>query len=255
MHNVQYYLKTLDLGKLEEQFFLSYPIHYEEWATDREKLDLPVGGIREWDHQRFRDYVEKLRNMTPVVRDGKVGCIYSYRYLSLRETAQQQSEMFYPEEGADAENHWALEFEEPEVILGYMVADNALTQLNIYETIADVLFEASFFGYDDEDRRNGAGEIWKDVEEAMKSIDEYYADPNHDPEVLPPMPLEIQIKDSEVREDDPFLNHLKTEAAESPKELALRNRIEELMREYTSLSHQREKEKVVKTWKNAGILP
>ena len=124
-----------------------------------------------------------------------------------------------------------------------------MTQLNIYDTIANVLFEASFFGYDDEERESEAGKILNTVKEAKKEIEEYHANPHRDHEKPPTVSLEDQLKDSKTLEDDIFLNYLKIEAAQSPKELALRSHIEELMREYTSLSHQREREKAVKAWK------
>ena len=82
MYNVQHYLKTLDREKLEKTFFETYPIRYEEWATDREKLDLPVGGIREWKHEQFRNYVDRLCAVTPLEtdsREGKTGVIYTFR--------------------------------------------------------------------------------------------------------------------------------------------------------------------------------
>lgn len=116
-------------------------------------------------------------------------------------------------------------------------------------TITNVLFEASFFGYDDEKRETEAGRILSTIKEAKKEIEEYHANPQRDHEKPATVSLEEQLKDSKTLEDDIFLNYLKIEAAQSPKELALRNHIEELMREYTSLSHQREREKAVKAWK------
>ena len=246
MRTVQYYLKTLDREKLEETFFQTYPIHYEEWATDREKLDLPVGGIREWEHIQFRNYVDRLCSMTPAEtdsREGKTGVIYTFRCLDFGREWDLETALFFPE------NDWAYEVQSPEEILGYLVADNELTQLNIYETIANVLFEASFFGYDDEERESEAGKILNTIEEAKKEVEEYQANPHRDHKAPPTVSLEDQLKDSEVREDDLFLNQLKMGAAESPRQLALRNHIKELMREYTSLSHQREREKAVKAWK------
>ena len=253
MHNVQYYLKNLDREKLETAFFETYPIRYEEWATGRETPDLPIGGIRGWKHEQFRNYIDRLCSMTPVETDsrgGKTGVIYTYRCLELGRLWDLETDLFFPEDGIDSYD-LAYEFQSPEEILGYLVADNELTQLNIYDTIANVLFEASFFGYDDEERESKAGKILNTVKDAKKKIEEYHANPHRDHDAPPTVSLEDQLKVSNITEDDAFLNYLKMEAAESPKELTLRSHIEELMREYTSLSHQREREKVVKAWKRA----
>ena len=250
MHNVQYYLKTLDRDRLEETFFETYPIHYEEWATDCKKLGLPIGGIREWEHERFRKYVDKLCAKTPTEtdsRDGKKGVIYTYRCLESGRESDLETDMFFPEDGVDSYG-MAYEFQPPEEILGYMVADNELTQLNIYKAIADVLYEASFFGYGDEVREDKAEKILRSVKEAKQEIEEYYADSNHNPEALPGVTLEELIRDLEARKDDPIWVHLKTEAAENPEQQALRSRIEEMKREYSLLSCRQERKKVIKAW-------
>ena len=42
------------------------------------------------------------------------------------------------------------EFTRQEEIVGFLVSDTEFTQREIYEVLADVLYEASFFGYEQE---------------------------------------------------------------------------------------------------------
>ena len=65
-------------------------------------------------------------------------------------------------------NNYSFTLSNQEEIMGYLVANTKLTKDNIYSLLAYVLYEASWFGYENEDLEK---EIQK-LEEAEKEIEE-----------------------------------------------------------------------------------
>ena len=150
METVQAWLNKLDTEKLINVYLSENPISYEMYKN---YLDLTVREIRENYKAALRLYIERLRHLTVKPDEyGKQGLLYVHRIMSdgHRERAYN---LIYIEEllekGNDADNY-AYEFTEQATIMGFLVAETPLTQRYIYELIADVLSEASFFGFEQE---------------------------------------------------------------------------------------------------------
>ncbi len=56
--------------------------------------------------------------------------------------------------------------------LGYHIADTKLTLSNISEMLANILYEASFYGYTREEFEKGREELWQSIQEGEKEIEE-----------------------------------------------------------------------------------
>ena len=67
---------------------------------------------------------------------------------------------------------YSIEFSDWEETLGYLVADNKLTQDYIDELLIQYLHEISFFGADPELRKEKVKEVYADIDRGMKEIDE-----------------------------------------------------------------------------------
>ena len=65
---------------------------------------------------------------------------------------------------------YAYEFSLNEEIMGYLISDNEYTQNYIYDLIADVLYEASFFGYNEENKIKQKEELIESVREIEEGV-------------------------------------------------------------------------------------
>ena len=72
---------------------------------------------------------------------------------------------------------YSIEFSDWEETLGYLVADNKLTQDYMNELLTQYLHEISFFGADPELHKEKVKEVYADIERGMKEIDEGRAIP------------------------------------------------------------------------------
>ena len=67
---------------------------------------------------------------------------------------------------------YSFEFSEWQETLGYLVADNMLTQDHMIELLTQYLYEASFFGTDPEIHRENVNKAFADIDKGMKEIEE-----------------------------------------------------------------------------------
>ena len=59
-------------------------------------------------------------------------------------------------------------------IMGFLVAETEMTQRYIYELAANVMYEASFFGFEEEDKQEVVEELKKRTEEIKSGTTEYH---------------------------------------------------------------------------------
>ena len=167
MKTVQEWLRELDTEKLIEEYLYIDPIQYDR---NESYLNRTVGEIKNAYKERLREYIERLRKVSVAEpEDGHQGLLYVHRIIK-DGVDDQTFEMIHVDEflekGYDAPDY-AYEFTDQAEIVGFLVADTPLTQRYIYELIADVMNEASFFGYEQED----LAEERQKLEEAAKEID------------------------------------------------------------------------------------
>ena len=181
MKTVKDYICMLDVDQLADMYFSKYDKslygYYIGCPLSDEKDDrVPVMTISEFVEDQkmlFYEYIEHLKSIDITQNeDGKQGIIYAYNrlegYYGWSDTLC--AELVYLDELEDdpesCENYGYMltEFSE---MLGFLVADNQYTQGNIYEVIADVLYEASWFGY----REEGIEEERKALEEENEELE------------------------------------------------------------------------------------
>lgn len=147
MKTVQDYLKTLERNELIETYLFAHPIEYEfhpEYRT------MTVDAIRELHRELLGKYIDWLSALEiKAPKHGRQSLLYVYRRLKNGHHKPafgmvQLDELL--KLGSSAEDYAYLLCEQAE-IMGYLVADTPLTQRYLYELIADVMFEASWFGF------------------------------------------------------------------------------------------------------------
>ena len=105
------------------------------------------------------------------------GILFACRRMDWLGSGQTDYSLVYAEEalrdGLKAPTY-AYDFSEQAEIMGFLVADNEFTQRNIYGLMADVLYEASFFGFNEE-FRDGA---LRDISRTIKNLDKWKTIPS-----------------------------------------------------------------------------
>ena len=220
MKTVQEWLRELDTERLIDEYVYRDPPQYDR---DESNLELTVGEIRDCHVDLVRGLIERLRTV-PVKEpeDSRRGVLYVYR--TVKDMSDEPAFGFAHvdellEKGAEADDY-AYEFCEQAEIAGFLVAETPLTLRYIYELMADVMYEASFFGFEQEDL---AGEL-EAIRNAEKEIEDGTA-------VL--HSWEDVKAEAEEKQGCPF-------DEESDDEYELRNRVIDAVMAYSN--HSREKE-------------
>ena len=152
MKTVQETLKELDIEKLIDEY-LGRDYIRREMINVMKKKDMTTKELICRYREAIREYIEYMRNV-PVEQPEEQGLLYVYQTLpGLIRDDYWHDLVIIPElreKGMDAEDYSYILCSRGE-IAGFMVADTKLTQEHLLTLMADVLYEASYFGYTQED--------------------------------------------------------------------------------------------------------
>lgn len=169
MKTVKEYLQTMDTERLIDEYLYKDPILIEKIKNQ----DLTIREVIEGQRATLRDYITNLANMdiTPP-SDGHQGILYVHRCVGMGcNDLEIAFELVFLDEiktqGTDAQSY-AYEFSPQSEIIGFLVSETYLTQYYIYELMVDVLYEASFFGYEQEDLMAAQERLDSAAEEVSK---------------------------------------------------------------------------------------
>lgn len=256
MQTVQSYFRTLDKDKLIGTYLSWYSIRYEDYLhveetyENGEKVDLsvlPVKRIREAHERSLASFINKMRAIPIEAKNGCTGCLYAYRtFEDGRES--EDFDLIFLDEGPDA-LPYGVDFCTQGEIAGFLVADNILTQREIYRLMAFVMHEATFFGFDQED----LPELLETIEKSEKAlregrIREYDPDMDEedlDDDFLYECPME-RLKDwADTEAGNPDLPKYE----ETPEEQELSGKVYAAMNAFSEYSRQRERAEIFAKWK------
>jgi hypothetical protein len=165
MRTIQEYLKEADMDRLVAEFFKTHPAEYES----EDRMDLSVRQIRENMENHLVEYIHRLQSMEITTdKENEEPILFAHKYLrdgydDITYSLLYKRELL--EKGTEASTYSYILCRHPEV-MGYLVSDADLTQKNIYGLMADVLWETSYFGYEEEKLENAI----KDMEESVAEI-------------------------------------------------------------------------------------
>lgn len=168
MKTVQQHLRELDQNRLIEVYLFEHPIEYNHPAL----AGLTVSQIREKYTEGMRKFIERLCGLTPKADlDGRVGILFAHRCIEVGSLSGTEDYcLVHADEvlsdGVDAKTY-AYEFTNQSEIVGFLVADSEYTRRHIYGLMADVLYQASFFGY----RQEGLAEALEDLDRSIKEVE------------------------------------------------------------------------------------
>ncbi|MDA3047875.1 DUF6557 family protein [Campylobacter sp. JMF_08 NE1] len=167
MKSVQKWLKKLKTERLIKEYFYKYPIN----LADLDKVQsLSVAQVRELGEERLRKFIKKLRHIKPKQTEHKAVFI-AHKYIGEDDFPEVCFDLIHIDElgkdGAEVPGY-AYEYCKQAEIMGFLVADLELTRENIYPLMAEILYEASFFGYDSK----GVKKANKRLKKAIKEVEE-----------------------------------------------------------------------------------
>lgn len=163
MKTVQQVLRELDTERLIAYYLWENPIgydRYEDW------LDLTVREIRDAYRKRLTDYIQRLREMKITEpENGHQGVLFVHRVME--EYFSEEYRLVHLDElikmGSKCENYM-YGFAKQSEIVGFLVADTPLTKRHIYDLMSDVLYQASYFGYEQEYLQEEMGKLTVSLE-------------------------------------------------------------------------------------------
>ena len=175
MKTVQEYLKSLEI----ETLINTYYDRIKNLCFNSESYkDMTIQEIEIYSKNKISDFIHKLQNLEIQKSDHEYMLLAYEGYFDSNTTESifsliRLDKLSSIKEGTDDEfnkiESYGYEFSPQAEIVGYKVSDNDYTQKNIYDLMADVLFESSFFGYEEDDKKEELNEL----KEAIEEVKEY----------------------------------------------------------------------------------
>ena len=164
MKTVQETLREMDKKELLRKFFYEHPNKLDSFDDD-----LTIAQAKERANKVIGKYIERLETMEVKPNDRQM-IFYMYEYLGSYKLDQNRglcTVADLQEKGVEAPNY-GIEYTPQEEIMGYWVADTEMTQYYLNDLMIEILWDASFFGVEQEK----LPEAVKELEAADKEIDE-----------------------------------------------------------------------------------
>ena len=198
MKTVKDYLNEIDANRLVSTFLYNYPSDEVDLLQYKK---MTIEDYRNNVEKALYAFIDRLKNMEPVKpEDDDMHIFFAYRSEGDGDDGigfgmVTGKELI--EKGADA-NTYSCMFTKQEEIVGYYVAENDLTQHNIYDLLAFIMRESSSFGFKQErlektiqeledaiDERKNHPESGRNAREVFKELreklgEEYYEDEEGD---------------------------------------------------------------------------
>lgn len=197
MKTVQEWLNEIDEERLVGTYFVDFPIDYMMIANKK----LTLEEINECSKKHFLDFVHNLKNL--VIKSSDTTWLFfacnqyreGYRNIDvemcrlddINTTGQLQS------------YSWLfVDFAE---VMGYYIADTKLTFKNIYTVLAKILYETSFFGYNQESMESERKKLEESIKEVERgeyhSIGEFHKELREELGLDPPDPPDPETEEKQ----------------------------------------------------------
>ena len=137
-----------------------------------ENKDMTVAEIQETCKKDMDDFIEYLLSLQTTPSDHKV--LYMSQSTGFDRWENISLDLIDLNEIREDiyASGYAFEFTDWEVALGYLVADNKLTQDHMTELLAQFLVELSFFGSDPEERGKELKKVYTSLDKSMEELKE-----------------------------------------------------------------------------------
>lgn len=176
MRTVQEILKSMDEEKLINAYLYRFPVNVQDWSNNDEK----IGEVKATIYKRMHKYLERLKKL-PILKDDDQGIFFVHRCIKDDMNGQIFQLIFLNElkEKREATQSYGYNFIEQEKIMGYWVAETALTKYYLEDLMVDILYEASFFGFTQEHLQEEKDELDRRIAEDDSetiSVEDFFAE-------------------------------------------------------------------------------
>lgn len=164
MKTVQEILNCVDEKKLIDYYLSTYPISINDFDDN-----ITIGDVKKYTTYRLHQYINDLKTIQ-IKSDDNHGIFFTSRKEDGAGDDIVTSLVFtndLQKYGNQAESY-AFEFSPQAEIMGWLIADNKLTQTCLYDLLVEILYEASFFGY----KQEGLQEEVNKLTSSIKEIDD-----------------------------------------------------------------------------------
>ena len=168
MKTVKEYLKEIDANRLVSTFLYNYPSDEVDLLQYKK---MTIEDYRNNEEKALHAFIDRLKNMEPVKpEDDDMHIFFAYRSEGDGDDGIGFGMVIGKdliEKGTDA-NTYSCMFTKQEEIVGYYVAENDLTQHNIYDLLAFIMRESSSFGFKQERLEKTIQELKESIEQSEK---------------------------------------------------------------------------------------
>jgi len=202
MKTVQETLKNIDRSKLISEVYDRHhtPLYELEKRIKDDEKQRTVIEIIERFKKIYNNFIDRLISL-PIqkMKNNDNGIFFVHDKYDTNFDNNEFALVYInelKEKGVDAQSY-AFEFVKQEEIVGYLISDSKYTQDNLYELLAFILDEASFFGFENEKLE----EEQRKLEESLKEIEEGKAKLLSAQEVFKEFDMDFEDENDEEKDE------------------------------------------------------
>lgn len=166
MKAVQEVLKVIDEKELIDNYLATYPISIDDFDEN-----ITVGEVRKYSIDSLHQYLAHLKAMK-IKSDDNQGIFFISRKIE-DETGDTVTNLVFKNDlkkyGVQSESY-AFEFTPQPEIMGWLIADNILTQNHLNDLLVEILYESSFFGFKQEGLKKEIDELASSIKEIDNNL-------------------------------------------------------------------------------------
>ncbi len=166
MKTVQETLKNIDEKSLIDNYLETYPVSLDDFEDE-----VTIGDARRYSQYRLHTYLSRLKEMK-ITKSSNQGIFFIQRKMEDGLGIGTDFNLVFVDDlkkkGLDA-NSYAYEFSPQTEIMGWWIADNQLTQRYLLDLLVDIMEEASFFGYEQENLKKELDTITTQIDEIKEN--------------------------------------------------------------------------------------
>ena len=165
MKTVQETLNCVDEKKIIDYYLSTYPISINDFDEN-----ITIGDAKKYTTYRLHRYIDDLKTIQ-IKSDDNQGIFFTSRKED--ETGDDVvTNLVFTNDlkkyDVQAESY-AFEFSPQAEIMGWLIADNELTQAHLLDLLVEIMEEASFFGYKQEGLEKEANKLAVRIKEIDKN--------------------------------------------------------------------------------------
>ena len=166
MRTLQQWVKEVDIDELVHAFLLASPPAF--WEIKEHGVG--SGEAYQRIEDAFRKFISEFLELDAVDNQDKVFFAYPTQVDLGKEAIVNL--IYLSEIDNDYVEHYDWMLADRDDLAGYLIADTQFNEENIIEVLADILEEATFFGYTDQSFQERRAEVKQELEESLKSVEQ-----------------------------------------------------------------------------------